>query len=286
MNLRSRAILPTTVAASIIAAAERSSLALYSWPGRGKMPLGYVKGMGLVYGTAHLRLLRSDVTVLQMVRIVEDGEDVFDHLENKLADAGMIPIGATNVDRLRILHVILYALGVRESSGRYCCGLDMSAPQNANGEEAEAGPFQQSYNSRAFSVNVVQLMEAYLADPSYPSFIDIFKEGVVPKANDLHTYGAGKGATFQQLVKSRPEYAAEIAALVMRTKCGHWGPLNREEVSFPSVLVAYMRQVQQIVDTAMGGTTAPSPTTPTKPTARTWGQLIADLLSQLFSKRK
>jgi hypothetical protein len=50
---------------------------------------------------------------------------------------------ADGVDTLRHLFALQLGLGMRESSGQYCCGRDMSA-DNVSAETCEAGLFQQT----------------------------------------------------------------------------------------------------------------------------------------------
>jgi len=278
LNLKDRAVMPPSIVGKITAMAATSSLASYNWPGRGRAPMGYVKGMGVVYGTAYRRLKKGDPIVTSMVEVVEGHHDVFDHLETELRSVGLVTEGASAAIRLRILHVILYALGMRESSGRYCEGLDQSA-DNTNAEGAECGPFQQSWDSRPASPWIAWLLNAYLSNTDYPSLVDIFKEGVHPKASDSVTYGSGRGADFQKMIKSRPEFAAEAACVGMRTNCGHWGPLERHEVTLPLLLIDFMTKVEQIVDTASPGKPDPTPSG-----RRTWGQAIADWINRLYRK--
>ena len=53
---------------------------------------------------------------------------------------------------------LLLGLGMRESSGNYSEGRDMSA-SNVTGDTAEAGLFQQSWNSHSASPHIAQLLD-------------------------------------------------------------------------------------------------------------------------------
>jgi len=53
---------------------------------------------------------------------------------------------SSGVSTLRHVFVLLFGLGMRESSGRYCEGRDRSA-RNTTAASAEAGLFQISYNA-------------------------------------------------------------------------------------------------------------------------------------------
>ena len=65
-------------------------------------------------------------------------------------------------DTLRHLFVLLTGLDMRESSGRCCEGRDLSA-SNTTADTAEAGLFQQSWNSRFASPELPKLVSQYSA---------------------------------------------------------------------------------------------------------------------------
>lgn len=220
---------------AITAAAASSDLAQYSWRDRGRAPIGYIKGMAVTFGTALRKLAARDSAALAMVRVVEGPGDVFDKY-----DLGTL--GAPDVDRLRALWTVLTGLGMRESSGNYSEGRDMSA-SNTSADEAEAGLFQQSWNSHTTSSEIPKLLSAYESDK--PGLIEIFREGV--RAKDTDTFGSGDGAVFQVIAKRKPAFAVEAAAIGLRTLYTHWGPIIRHEAEVVPAADALFRQVQEIV---------------------------------------
>ena len=89
----------------------------------------------------------------------------------------------------------------------------MSA-DNTTSETAEAGLFQTSWNARSASSLLPQLFSDYRANSA--GFLDVFKEGVTAKPQDLQNFGSGDGKEFQRLSKECPAFAAEFAAGAQR----------------------------------------------------------------------
>jgi len=257
----------------ITALAASSDLARYSWGGRGRAPIGYVKGMAVVYGLCLQKLRARDSAALAMVRVVDGQHDVFDHYESQLRAIGLVTDGGTEVDRLRALFVILTGLGMRESSGRYCEGRDQSA-SNMSAETAEAGLFQMSWDGRRASTEIPRLVETYSAASARGGFVDIFREGVRPKEGDLSNYGEGPGEKFQELCKSCPSFAVEAAAIGLRTLYTHWGPIVRQEAQVRPEADKLFRQVQDIVGVQSTGSVG-KPAPQSSGWAAMWAALLA-----------
>ena len=148
-------------------------------------------------------------------------------------------------DTLRHLFVLLFGLGMRESSGRFCEGRDMSA-DNTTADTAEAGLFQMSWNARTASALIPQLFAAY--SNGAEGFVSIFREGVECGHGDLANFGEGAGAAFQQLCKSSPAFAAESAAVGLRVLRAHWGPIRSRAAEVRPEVDRLLTQVQAIVD--------------------------------------
>lgn len=194
---------------------QASSCKDYRWNNRGRAPIGYIKGMSLVFAKNHCKPLKNFNT------------------EGTSTDAlKWYGLERNNVN----LFTLLIGLGLRESSGKYCCGRDMSNPKTWTAEGAEAGAFQTSYNA-AYSVQVNgapstademrSLIDTYTISTD-KCFLDVFKEGVDPKycsGGNATIWGTGRGAEYQKLSKSCPTFHAEFTALTMLTTKAHHGPL-------------------------------------------------------------
>jgi peptidoglycan hydrolase-like protein with peptidoglycan-binding domain len=259
--------------------AGASDLARYPWHGRGVAPPGYIKGMAVAYAAVYAKWKQQDSSALVMAAANSGNSDV-----DALAwyDAQFSALGMSNAaagaDTLRHLFVLLIGLGMRESSGCYCEGRDTTAG-NVSADTAEAGLFQQSWNSRFASPELPKLFATYSANPQ--GFLSIFKEGVPSKSTD--NFGSGDGAAFQALCKSCPEFAVEAAAVGLRTIRKHWGPINRQEAEIRPEADRLLQQVQGIVDSAgavVAGPVLPGPTQP-----RQWplpaDSMLADILNRL-----
>jgi hypothetical protein len=239
---------PTGPLDQIIQITASSTIAGYDWKDRGVAPLGYIKGMTLVYARVYCKLKVGDPTVLQMAK-AKTGDGTKDALAWYAQEFHNLRMdnSLAGVDTLRHLFVLLIGLGMRESSGRYCEGRDRSA-SNTTADTAEAGLFQTSYNARSASPLLPQLYQQYSANPL--GFIDIFKEGVRCRPSDLDNFGSGTGIEFQRLSKDCPAFAAEFAAVGLRTFRKHWGPINRKEVEIRPECDIMLLQIQNAVDTS------------------------------------
>lgn len=247
----SKPVLPLDDAtiAKIVGFAAASDLARHSWAGRGPAPIGYVEGVAVTYGQVLRRLAAGDSVARAMVQIVDGPHDVFDHYEPILIAAGMITRNAPDIDRLRILFVILVGLGIRESSGGDDIGRDTSA-SNTSADTAEAGTWQQSRDSFAASGDpeLPKVFATYVG--SAPDAVDaIFKRGTSPHPSAFENFGDpnSDGFKFQALCKARPSIASLFAAIGMRTDYPHWGPLINHAAEIVPAADALFRQVQTIV---------------------------------------
>ena len=230
--------------------AARSAMAWVSWPmaGRGVAPLGYSKGMAVVFARVYRKLKVDDAAAIEMAKA--DGRnadrDALAHYASEFAARGMRN-DESGADTLRHLFVLLIGLGIAESSGRYCQGFDRSVSK-IDSEAADAGLF-------GTTLNIILSADALLLDlfnyySAYPSgFQEVFSEGVSCGADDWQNIGTGPGLKFQQLSKECPAFAVEFAGVGLRNLRKHWGPINRKEVPLRPECDDMLRQVQRYVDT-------------------------------------
>jgi hypothetical protein len=227
---------PSTID-QIVSLARNSALARHSWSGRGRALIGYINGVAVSFARVCLKLKAGDSAALAMTA----------PLGGTSSDA-LAWYGAAAGDRsttLRQLFALLYGLGIRESSGNCFEGRDRSA-SNVTADTAEAGLFQQSWNSRSASPELPKLFEAYSANPD--GFLSIFREGLSGSASSNE--GRGEGVAFQALCKSCPAFAVEAAAVGLRTIRRHWGPINRREAQIRPEAETLLLQVQKLIDSA------------------------------------
>lgn len=236
----------------IVRVAATSAIATYSWLSRGRAPAGYVKGMALCFGRMFYKLQDRDPGAIEMAKAatsVPPGgstSDVLTYYAMQFRDLRMSN-EAAGITTLRHLFALMLGLGMRESSGRYCEGRDRSAP-NVTADTAEAGLFQTSWNIRSSSALLPALFRDYKARPT-AGFRDIFAEGVTVRAGDLENFGTGEGRDFQELSKSCPAFAVEVAAIGLRNRRSHWGPINRRDAELRADADRMFLDVQHIVET-------------------------------------
>lgn len=120
----------------------------------------------------------------------------------------------------------------------------MSA-DNVSADTAEAGLFQTSWNIRGANDEIEPLLQDFWDNPN--GFLDVFKNGVSPHANELANFGSGDGAKYQFLSKYAPAFHVMVTAVGLRYLRQHWGPINREEAELRKDADTMLREVQQIV---------------------------------------
>ncbi len=170
--------------------------------------------------------------------------------------------------------MIVTGLGMRESSGGSDIGRDTSA-NNVTADTAEAGPWQQSWGSRRASPEIAKLASrAQGAD----NFAAIFREGVKLRPGAMDNFGDedSDGWKFQQLCKTNPAFAAQVAAIGLRTLYNEWGPIIRREAELRPEAIALFRKVESIVG-------AVPPVIDQKP-ATSWISVLVAALMALFRR--
>jgi hypothetical protein len=223
--------------------AEGSAIARYSWRDRGVAPKGYTAGIALCFALAASRLIDTHPTALLISQADrnDSNEDALTWYRAEFKKALNTANAEDGIDTLRSLFVLILGLGMRESSGRYCEGRDMSA-SNVSADTAEAGSHQTSYNIRSFSDHIPLLLKAYWANPN--GFLPTFDNGVSPKGDELANFGSGDGAKHQFLSKFAPAYHVYVTAVGLRFGRQHWGPINRNEVEIKREADDMLQQVQ------------------------------------------
>jgi hypothetical protein len=239
---------------TIAAIADQSALVSFQWRDRSKVPAGYIKGMALVYARAYCKLKSGNAAALEMAKAStgDMDRDALAWYAEQFSSIGMNNAFLA-VSTLRQLFVLLIGLGVRESDGNYCQGMDPTVRYGA-AQTADAGLFSTTYNSMMASPLLAEVFKYYLTRPL--GFEDIFSEGAKCSTLDLQTLGANAAKApsdterFQQLSKGCPAFAAEYAAIGLRNIRKHWGPINRREVELVPECDAMLRQVQVFVDSS------------------------------------
>jgi hypothetical protein len=201
--------------------------------------------MAVMFAVAQRKLAQGDPAAVEMSRAAssDSHRDALAHYASRFAALGMRN-DVSGIDTLRHLFVLMIGLGMRESSGRYCEGRDQSA-SNTSADTAEAGLFQMSWDAHGASRQIPRLLDEYQANGG--GYREIFCEGVTPRRGELDNCGSGTGLQFQQLCKERPGFAVEAAAVGLRNRRNHWGPINRHEAELRPEADDMLRQVQRLM---------------------------------------
>lgn len=230
----------------IAALAAQADLRSYRWLDRGRAPIGYVKGMAVAFGRTYCKFKAGDAAAVRMAAapsVADARTDALAWYADEFVALGM-GNGVSGTDTLRHAFVLLTGLGMRESSGQYCEGRDMSA-NNVTGDTAEAGLFQVSYNSRSASPLLTTIMQRYQGSTD---LLGVFREGVTCREASLRNWGTGPGLAFQALTKSCPAFAVEYAAVALRTMRRHWGPINRKRAELRPECDALFSAVARLIE--------------------------------------
>ena len=228
-----------------------SSCINYSFKDRGRAPAGYIKGVTLGFARSLCRLKKSDQTPSAIAAIMSkadsnnDAKDALTHYQNVFSSLSFTN-SVAGVDPLRADYTLLMGLGMRESSGTYCEGWDVSAGSNRPSSAAEAGLFQTSYDSISASSELSKLYSEYKSGSSTRCFLNVFKEGASCKSSS--TLGTGAGADFQVFNKACPAFATEYAATMLRILRGHYGPINRQEAEVVPGCNQLLKNVQALIE--------------------------------------
>jgi hypothetical protein len=240
--------LPAPTGDAIANLAATSACFKYAWQDRGQMPIGYIKGVALVFARAVCNPTRSDVVVVSKAKTNDDAHDAFSWYASTFAALGMTN-DVAGVDTLRHAYTLLLGLGMRESSGEHCAGRDMSA-SNVSSDTSEAGAWQTSWNSRTASPELPALFDKYKASSS-GCLLDTFAEDVRCSAANWQDWGTGvDGLAFQKLEKECPAFAAEYVAVMVRVQggsSGHYGPLRRRTAEVRPECDAMFQEVESFV---------------------------------------
>jgi len=224
---------------------ERSGIQSFQWPGRGMPPPGYYAGMCKTFALATTRLNAGDAAAKIMAQAAtgDPDTDALTWYEPEFSDLEMSN-DHDGVETLRHLFMLMIGLGMRESSGVYCEGRDMSA-DNVSSDTCEAGLFQTSWNISSCSTEIAKLLAEYEADPN--AFLPTFAREVSPSSEDLDNYGSGEGVRYQFLAKYSPAFATLVTAIGLRKLRQHWGPINRREVDLVPQVDDLLLEVQRLV---------------------------------------
>jgi hypothetical protein len=225
--------------------AKSSSCSQVSWKDRGRAPAAYIQGMALVFAKSLCRA-RSNEAPGNVMAQKNRNNTTYDAVTwyESTFDSKRLEIDVSGADTLRSVYTLQIGLGMRESSGKYCTGYDTTAGAQTS-TSAEAGLFQTSYNSIAANSQLKTIFNEYRAGNS-SCFLNVFKENVTCRAQSI--VGSGVGAEFQRLAKSCPAFAAEYAAITLRTLRKHYGPINRREAEVNTSCNVMLDEVQSYVE--------------------------------------
>jgi hypothetical protein len=228
------------VAITTLVDESRISKVIWENGNRGKGPYGYYYGMAISYAILYQKYKTnySNVSLLTKALNSDIKKDALSKWNNEFERIGLH--NNTETDRLRNLFILLFGLGMMESSGRFCCGWDRGKLtgwgdkskviklENITAEMSEAGLFQTSYDIiNSVSKNVKNALLQTFDDykNSEDGLINYFSKGAVCSVYDGENFGVGVGFEFQKLAKECPAFTVEFTALAIRNTASHWNPI-------------------------------------------------------------
>ncbi len=220
--------------------AAASPCASHRWPGRGRAPVGYIKGMALTYAKSFCESRAGGAAVDILRRpLTRNGQDALVRYQADLAAHGVNV--TSDAERLRALYTLGIGLGMRESSGNTTEGRDLTA-KRPSANSAEAGLFQTSFDSFNVSPVLSQLSDQYRANTG-GCLLNTFREGI-PKVVTRPVFGTGPGADYQRFTRECPAFATEYALVMLRLNRTHFGPINRHEAEYFQPCNDMLREVE------------------------------------------
>lgn len=227
--------------------AARSVCTRHNWPGRGFAPVGYIKGIALVYAKSLCESRGSVETAATVMRrpLLRSGEDSLVRYERDLQRSGID--ASKEIERLRAVYTLGIGEGMRESSGNTTEGFDAGASRPPTAATAEAGLFQSSFDSINRSPALAKLFEQYKANPG-ACLLQTFMEGIPAREIDRRpVVGTGPGAEFQRFTRECPAFATEYAMVMFRVNRTHFGPIKRHEAEFFKPCSDMLKEVEAVV---------------------------------------
>ncbi len=219
---------------------DRSRIAKTRWENgnRGQAPYGYYYGVCIVFANLYDRLKKGENIAKELSRPLgtNSDRDALLRFKNELATNCLNNL-ITEANRLRGLIVLMFGLGLMESSGRHCCGWDRgklngwgkpSRKIEPTSTNSEAGLFQTSYDiinsvNQATRDLLLEIFEKYKL--SQDGYLELFSKGARCKEFDSENFGEGAGKEFQKISKECPAFAMEFTALALRNIATHWNPV-------------------------------------------------------------
>lgn len=221
--------------------ASNSPVSKYNWKNRGVAPIGYIEGVAVTYAKSYYELKKKQKTAVEVM-----SQTLGESKNDALAHYGIT--ANSDIDRLRAVYTLALGLGMRESSGNTTEDWDRSKLKDGikNTEEnAEAGLFQVSWDSRNKSPWLLKLYEQYKAAPGQCS-LSIFMEKVPDKKKPA--VGTGDGAKFQKFTKECPSFATEYVMIMLRSNRSHFGPINRKAAEYNLDAEKMFMDIEKIVN--------------------------------------
>lgn len=234
-------VLPSETLEEIKVIASKSPVTKYPWKNRGIAPIGYIKGVAVTYAKSYYELKTKQKTAVEvMSQPLGKPED--DALAHYAITAN------SDTERLRAVFTLALGLGMRESSGNTTEDWDRDKLNHGivNTEDnAEAGLFQVSWDSRNKSLWLLKLYEQYKVATGQCS-LSIFMEKVPDKKRP--PVGTGDGAKFQKFTKECPSFATEYVMIMLRSNRMHFGPLEKKKAEYNSDAEKMFREIEKVID--------------------------------------
>jgi hypothetical protein len=270
---------PNELLARIDELVNDSDLVTYPWIGRGVAPIGYLRGMAKSYARVYCKYMVGpdepeawrDRFTVEMAKGVAPGANIFTdvlarHRNTFLNNFG-VDLSLESFEVLRALFTVLFGLGMLESSGKHCVGWDRDKENGwgnpalavvATETNAEAGLFQVSYDI-GIGVNGSSFKDLYDRYRQRPDsgFLATFSEGVACNAFEGADFvgPGGPALEFQRFSKSCPAFTVELAALALRSRANHFGPINNNAVEIRHEAWTLLHGIELAID-ELGGCVA------------------------------
>lgn len=225
---------------AIVDLVDRSGISRLEWANRGQAPYGYYYGMALMFARLVARLRNGDHITQEIAKplVPDAAHDALYRFDDVFRAMGMQ--NNDEVERLRHLMVLMFGLGLMESSGRHCVGWDRGKLTGwgnpakiivPTGPNSEAGLFQTSFDILSSvkpdtKTRLLEIFSNYKTNPD--GLLDFFAKGAKCGPENDEIKGEGDAREFQRMAKECPAFTVEFNAVALRNVSRHWNPVIKK----------------------------------------------------------
>ena len=229
--------------------AARSAIARFFWPPYPRVaPIGYTKGMAVVFARVLCKLAAGDPAAIEMAKANTGNatRDALAYYAGVFAGLGMRN-DVSGPDTLRHLFTLMVGHGMQESSGKILRGARSTRTAKSDCQEgggrAAADQLRRQRRQSLAARAVCQLHgKARRVRGRLPGNA---AHGVRQTTSRISA--PGRAGIFRNCPRNSPAFAVEFAGVTLRNRRTHYGPINSHAADVMPDCDAMLREVQDFV---------------------------------------